>query len=150
MKQRRHEVILELISKNVIDTQEELLKQLKERGYNVTQATVSRDIKQLRLIKALDAKGNYCYVGERTQNFETDGKYYDIFSHSVISVEYALNMVVIKCYVGMAQGACAALDKMNWPMVIGTIAGDDTIFVVASSEEAAKLLTEELLNVMEK
>ncbi len=148
MKQRRHEMILELISKNVIDTQEELLKKLKEHGYNVTQATVSRDIKQLRLVKALDAKGNYCYVGERTQSYEIDGKYYDIFSHSVLSIEYALNLVVIKCYIGMAQGACAALDKMNWPAVLGTLAGDDTIFVVTRSEEAAKRLTGELAQVM--
>ena len=138
MKTKRHAKILELISSHAIDTQEELLKQLKEAGFEVTQATVSRDIKELRLIKALSADGQYCYtVHQQTRNSDISNKFKSLFSEAVTSMDFAMNIVVIKCHVGMANAVCAALDAMHWNGVVGTLAGDDTIMIVTRDEARA-------------
>ncbi len=139
MKSKRHQKILELIAAQEIDTQEGILKGLRESGFDVTQATVSRDIKELKLIKTLSADGKYKYmVTKRSEPHDFLDKYTSILTEAVISAEAALNMVVIKCHVGMAQAACACLDKMEWGGVVGTLAGDDTIFVVMKTEKDAK------------
>ncbi len=138
MKTKRHAKILELISSHAIDTQEELLKQLKEAGFEVTQATVSRDIKELRLIKALSPDGQYCYtVHQQNRNSDISNKFKSLFSEAVTSVDFAINIVVIKCHVGMANAVCAALDAMHWNGVVGTLAGDDTIMIVTRDEARA-------------
>jgi len=144
MKGKRHAKILELISKHEIDTQEELLKRLNENGLRVTQATVSRDIKELRLIKVQAAKG-YKYSTNATQDtVDMSFKFHAVFSESVTSIDYAENIVVIHCYVGMANAACAALDSIQWNGVVGTIAGDDTIFCVTRDKQNAAELAEQL------
>ncbi len=137
MKRNRHEAILSLIAKYDIGTQEELMQRLNEMGYKVTQATVSRDIKQLKLIKTPIANGVYKYSGVSGEKEDTSAKYYSILLHSVTGVNYAGNMAVVKCYVGMAQAACAAIDSLVIDMVVGTIAGDDTIFVLCKDEQSA-------------
>ncbi len=144
MKERRHAKILELIEKYPIDTQEELLRRLREEGYEVTQATVSRDIKELRLIKTLTASGKYRYtVGqEDTRDYTT--KFYSLFSDSALSVDYAQNMVAVKCLTGMANAVCAAMDALSWEEIVGTLSGDDTIFILARDENAAERLSSEL------
>ena len=139
MKKKRHEKILELILKYAVMTQEDLLFLLEEAGFDTTQATVSRDIKELNLIKT--TKG-YVYSEKNSKK-----KFDVIFTSAVISVDYAMNDVVIKCYSGMANAACAALDMMNFPEIIGTLAGDDTIFIVTKTNEAAASLYNKLLEI---
>lgn len=144
MKKRRHEKILELIAKHSIDTQEELIGLLRREGFEVTQATISRDINELGLIKKPDG-GRYRYFAP-AEPLETE-KYESIFRSAVISVDYASNIVVIKCHSGMANAAAAALDATDLPGVVGTLAGDDTIMVVARSEQDAVRLTQQFQKI---
>lgn len=151
MKPKRHAKILELIAEYPINTQEELLGLLKARGFDVTQATVSRDIKELRLIKTLTEDGKYKYtVGVQEDKSNFAGKFHSIFRDSVLHIDYVDNIVVLKCYVGMAQAACAALDAMKWNGLAGTLAGDDTIFVLMRSGAHASEMVTELKKLMAK
>lgn len=143
MKKARHELILELVEKHNISTQDELLEKLLERGVEVTQATVSRDIKELRLVKQPAANGQYKYcVAVGTD--EKYMKYYAIFAESVTTVDYAQNICLIKCHPGTANAACAAIDALNIPEILGTLAGDDTIFILCRSERSAQNTKREL------
>lgn len=143
MKKRRLQAILTLIKEHAVSTQEELLELLQRDGFDVTQATVSRDIKELRLIKTTDASGVYRYK-QLEDGQAAVPKFAGIFADSVISVVSAVNDVVVRCYAGMANAACAAIDSMEFPEVVGTLAGDDTIFIIAKSEQAAKSLVRKL------
>lgn len=148
MKAERHAKILELIQNNNIDTQEELLGLLKENGYDVTQATVSRDIKELRLIKLPTSDGTYRYASDNTQVGDVVLGFFSVFSNSIIKTEAAGNMVVIQSLSGMAQAICAGIDSMRFQEIIGTIAGDDTIFIVARDESCANKLTGEIQKLL--
>ena len=151
MKSKRHSKILELISNHSIDTQEELLRKLNECGFKVTQATVSRDIKELRLIKTQSPDGGYHYTtGNHRNSVDMSFKFHAIFSESVNSVDYAMNTVVVKCYTGMANAACAALDSIHWRGVVGTLAGDDTIFILMRDEAGAQEFVEQLNRLIEQ
>ena len=142
MKLSRHSKILDLISKYNIDTQEELARRLSEDGYNVTQATVSRDIKDLKLVKVLDDSGVYKYAqGGSKESSASDKNLNSILVNSVISVEYALNTVVIKTHSGMAQAVGFIIDSTGFDEVLGCVAGDDTIFCVVRDEKSALQLT---------
>ncbi|MDD6187248.1 MAG: arginine repressor [Oscillospiraceae bacterium] len=146
MKKARHKKILELIAKYNIDRQEVLLEYLKEEGFDVTQATVSRDIKELNLVKIVASNGEYKYA-QNTIVMDTKASFnrFDyIFSESIKSVDYALNTVVIKCHSGMASAACEVFDGLYWDGVVGTLAGENTIFVLVRTEEKAKDLCEKL------
>ena len=149
MKKKRHAAIKEIIAGHGIETQEDLLNHLREAGFDVTQATVSRDIKELRLIKATDDNGLYRYMSPRSDGDTSGVNYNDIFVKAAKTVDYAVNNVVVKCHTGMAQAACAALDCMNWSMIVGTLAGDDTIFIITRSEEQAQVLTKELNQMLQ-
>lgn len=138
MKTTRHNKILELINKYPITTQEELIEYLRSDGYDVTQSTVSRDIKQLRLTKTLLPDGKYRYQASPSSEKGAKNNFKSIFASSVISIDKAINIVVIKTFSGMAQAACAALDMMSFESVVGTLAGDDTIIVVCRDEENAE------------
>ena len=148
MKTTRHNKILELINKFQITTQEELIEHLRAEGYDVTQSTVSRDIKQLRLTNTLMPDGKYRYQASPTSEKGAKNNFHTIFSSSVISIEDAMNIVVIKTFSGMAQAACAALDMMSFDGVIGTLAGEDTIIVVCKTAEHAKDCAAELENYL--
>lgn len=149
MKKERQNKLLELISNKPIETQDELQKELVSSGFDVTQATVSRDIKELRIVKVLDSNGIYRYSTSGKNNTNAkEFQYREIFSHSAISIDYAVNNVVIKCHPGMAQGACASLDMMNCDNVLGTLAGDDTILVIVRTEKDAVELTNMLRNLI--
>lgn len=137
MKKSRHEAILSLIAKDDIGTQEELMVRLNELGYKVTQATVSRDIKALKLIKTPISNGQYKYSYVKGESDDFSGKYFSILSHSVTEVNYAGNIAVVKCFAGMAQAACAAMDNLQIENIVGTLAGDDTIFVLCTTEATA-------------
>lgn len=139
MKTTRHNKILELINKYPITTQEELIEYLRADGYDVTQSTVSRDIKQLRLTKVLLADGKYRYQASPSTEKGAKNNFRSIFSSSVVSAEQAMNIVVLKTFSGMAQAACAALDMMSFDEIVGTLAGEDTIIVVCKDEANASL-----------
>ncbi len=148
MKKNRHTKILELINTYDIDTQEELLRRLREDGFDVTQATVSRDIKELRLVKSLTPGGKYKYSAGKDGNRDHSTKFYSLLADSGISSVSAGNMVVIKCQVGMAQAVCAP-----WMPSIGKessahLAGDDTIFIVAKDSVYAQKLADDFRKMM--
>lgn len=143
-KKKRLAKILELISNYDIENQEELQKMLENEGFAVTQATVSRDIKELDLIKVVSSFGSYKYIERNKGGKEKYNKYISIFKDSVIGIDFAGNMVVIKSHIGMANAACAAVDTMSFNGVLGTIAGDDTIFVVCRTAESAQKLCEDI------
>ena len=144
MKEKRHAKVLELIAEYEIDTQEELLKKLNDKGFKVTQATVSRDIRELRLVKVQSSHGYKYALNNGRDSVDMSFKFHAVFSEAVNSVDYAENMVVIHCYVGMANAACAALDSIEWKGVVGTLAGDDTIFCVMRDRENAADFAEQL------
>ena len=137
MKKKRQAEILNIIRERPIENQDMLIKVLAERGYPVTQATVSRDINELHLEKNINDEGVSCY----TKVYDGD-KFGNIFQQSVINVNYAMNIVCLKCHPGLANAACAAFDGMNPNYVVGTIAGDDTVFILMKTENDAKELCE--------
>lgn len=146
MKLRRHEAIIDLVNNQDINTQEELMENLQKQGFKVTQATVSRDIKELRIFKALGKDGKYRYsTGGRNALDKTSG-FESLFASSVEEVDSAENIVVIKTMTGMAQAVCMSLDNIDFENIVGTIASDDTIFVLCRNLKA----TEEMLNKFRK
>lgn len=145
MKNKRQEKILEIIKNNIVLTQEDIQNALTDMGFSVTQSTVSRDIKELRLIKGHDSEGNYRYISAaKSGHSKSLSHYYEMFKSSTTSVDCAVNDIVIRCHNGMASGACVAVDAIFGDRFLGTIAGDDTIFIVARSSEDAIQLTEEI------
>ena len=113
----------------------------------MTQATVSRDIRELCLVKAAAEEGGYRYIsgrGERTRGARNTSRFETIFRESVLRVDYAGHIVLVKCYSGMANAACEVFDAMEWPTVVGTLSGDDTFFVLARTEHDAKAICAEL------
>lgn len=139
MKKKRQNEILSIIKEQAIENQMMLIEALAERGYNVTQATVSRDINELHIEKGINSEGINCYTQV------TDEKNFDnIFHQSIISVDYAMNIVCLKCRAGLANAACATFDIMKPESVVGTIAGDDTVFILVRSETEAKALCDRL------
>lgn len=153
MKNGRREKILEIIATHPIETQEELISALKNNGYDVTQSTASRDIKQLGLVKILDVNGRYRYAKsiphkEASVHSADHERLLDAFKRSAISVRYAMNNVVIKCYSGMAQGACVAFDTLFSDWVVGSLAGEDTIIVITADEPSAADLTRKLIDII--
>lgn len=142
MKYSRHAKILELIDKYQIETQEELAEKLKEVGVDVTQATVSRDIKELRLIKVMTENEHYKYAPITQTEGTITNRLLTIFTESFVSCDYANNIVVVKTLPGMAQASASAVDSLKWIDIVGTIAGDDTLMIVCRAEKIA----EELVN----
>lgn len=138
MKSVRQAKILELIKEYRIETQEELQAKLKEYGYNVTQATVSRDIRELGIIKSEGDDGVYKYrAGKDRERGEISGKFALILRQAVSSVACANNLIVVKTYTGMGSAAGAAVDAMELSGVIGTLAGDDTLLIIAQDNQSA-------------
>ena len=145
MKTIRQQKILELIKENVFDTQEDLQQKLKECGFNVTQATVSRDIRELGIIKSDGEDGVYKYrAGKDPEQGKINGKLSLILRQAVSKVSCANNLVVLKTYTGMGSAAGAAIDAMELDGVIGTLAGDDTVLVVTKDNDDANFVIEEL------
>ncbi len=148
MKNTRQSALLNLIKNNVIDTQEKLQFELRELGFNVTQATVSRDIKALNIIKGLDAEGNYRYRVHENPRGDNHDRYIEIFKRSTLSIKSAMNDVIVKCYSGTASAACAAIDNLYADMTVGTLAGDDTILIITQDSETASRLVETLNSII--
>lgn len=139
MKNARQGEILNIIRTRDVDTQEQLLAELRQRGFSATQATISRDIKELRLVKALSPTGNYYYTTPMQKEPEAAALNLDyVFLESIRSVDFAGNFVVVKCYAGMANAVCVAVDTGTWDGLVGTIAGDDTIFLLLRTQRQAE------------
>ena len=138
MKNSRHRKILEIISEYGVETQDELIERLRAFGIEVTQATISRDIRDLKLVKiAFGDRYKYAVAVASGDDARISAKYHNIIRETVIKVDYAENIVVIKTYPGMAQAAAEAVDNMNWGETVGSVAGDNTIFILLREREAA-------------
>lgn len=148
MKTVRQVTILDIIEKNDIETQEELADALRMRGIQVTQATVSRDIKELRLLKVLTPSGSYKYAtADKAENGLTE-RFIRMLAESVLSVADSGNMIVVKTLSGSAAVAAEALDSFHWQEVLGTIAGDNTIFMVIRSPEEVRSVVARIQDMM--
>ena len=138
MKQNRQNAILDIISKNTIETQEQLIEKLTEAGYNVTQATVSRDIRELKLTKITDGENGYFYAFHSNPAVNDINRLNHSLTHLIESVNSANNIIVIKTMVGMAQAVATGIDAIKSDDILGCVAGDDTIFVVVKDNKSAE------------
>ena len=149
MKSQRQAKILEIISMKDIETQEQLLEALQENGYFSTQATISRDIKELRIVKELTSFGTYRYTTPAKEGVGTfSTRLNTIFRECILSFDYAKNLIVIKTMPGLASAAGAAIDAMNMSVVVGTLAGDDTVLVVMRDNNAAATFCGEIKSIL--
>ena len=144
MKANRQKKILEIVNRYNVETQDDLIDRLIVEGFNVTQATISRDIRELQLTKVLTGKGNYRYVAPKKEDMITGVKFNAALVESILSVEYAQNIAVIKTFPGLAAAVAGGIDALSIAEVLGCVAGDDTIMVVTRNESAAKLISERL------
>ncbi|MBE6687895.1 MAG: arginine repressor [Ruminococcaceae bacterium] len=148
MKTKRHLKILELVRKYDVETQDALAELLIEEGYEVTQATISRDIKQLRLTKSATQDGKYVYAVSDNDDTETStGKALGILRDTIKKIDVAQNILVVKTYSGMAQAAAAALDSLNYKEIVGSIAGDDTVMLIFRDNHTANDFMEKLMKM---
>ena len=148
MKPGRQSAILEIIAERDIETQHQLLQALAERGVKSTQATLSRDIKDMRLIKELGPNGNYRYVAAKAETEDFQQRLRRIFKESVVSYDVAQNLVVIKTLPGLGQGACSAIDSMEIHGLVGSLAGDDTLFLAMRDNDSAKAFYHEIESII--
>lgn len=148
MKSNRQKKILEIVNRFHVETQDDLIDRLMTEGFMVTQATVSRDIRELQLTKVLTNRGTYRYIAPKREDMAVGIKFNAALVDSIISVEYALNMVVIKTYPGLAQAVAAGVDNLTIAEVLGCVAGDDTIMVCTKNEDSAKSISERIRIMM--
>ena len=148
MKKGRQEKILELITKYEIETHDDMISRLRDDGYNVTQATISRDMRELKLAKVLTARGGYKYVVNQSRNHSNTVKLNNAMVDSIVSVNYSMNNVVIKTYPGMAQAVASSVDSLNMHNVLGCVAGDDTIILVTTDTESSLEISTKLRELM--
>ena len=148
MKVSRHAKIIELISQFDIETQEELAEYLNNAGFKVTQATVSRDIRDLKLTKIATSAGKQKYVLHRQEEQGMSEKYIRVLRDGYVSMDMAQNILVIKTAVGMANAVCAALDAMKWNEIVGSVAGDDTIICVIRSVDEAIAVMDKISKIV--
>ena len=144
MKKIRHRKIIELIEKHDIETQEELAGYLKEAGFSVTQATVSRDIRGLKLSKVPSGNGKQKYVVLKQEDSHLGDKYIRVLKDGFVSMDMAQNILVVKTVSGMAMAVAAAVDAMKFPEIVGCIAGDDTIMVAVRTVEETRTLMDKI------
>ena len=150
MKKQRQGTILEIIRSEDVDTQEELAERLRQRGYRVTQATVSRDIRELKLSKVSAGGGRQKYAVMSQKNQKAEDRYIRALRDGFVSMEPAQNLLVVRTASGMAMAVAAALDSLNLPEVVGCIAGDDTVFAAARSKEEAAALAGKLNGLLDR
>ena len=150
MKSERHAMILNLIETTNVETQEELADMLKQRGICVTQATVSRDIKELRLIKVLAENGGYKYATVDKAEAGMKERFVRIFGDSVVGINTSANLVIVKTLSGSANAAAEAVDSMHWNDIVGTMAGDNSIFIAAMDEKAVPDIVKRLSAMIKK
>lgn len=149
MKRQRHEVVVELINKYDIETQEELAAYLREAGFDVTQATVSRDIRELKLSKIATGNGKQKYIILQNEDSHLGDKYIRVLRDGFVSMNMAQNILVIKTVQGMAMAVAAALDAMKFPEIVGCIAGDDTIMAAIKTVDDTRAVMEKINEILE-
>lgn len=149
MKRQRHEVVVDLINKYDIETQEELAAYLKQEGFEVTQATVSRDIRELKLSKIATGNGKQKYIVLRNDDSHLGDKYIRVLRDGFVSMSMAQNILVIKTVQGMAMAVAAALDAMKFPEIVGCIAGDDTIMAAVKSVDDTYVLMDKINEILD-
>jgi transcriptional regulator of arginine metabolism len=147
MKNERQSIILEIIEKETIETQNQLMYALEKRGIRTTQATLSRDIRDMHLAKEVSPDGGYRYAAASRAKDDHDIRLRKIFKESVISYDIAQNLLVIRTLPGLASAACSAMDAIEVNGLVGTIAGDDTAFIAMKDNQAAQDLFEEIRNL---
>ena len=147
MKNNRQNLILELIQNQEIETQEELAGELSRRGFHVTQATVSRDIRELHLSKVTNGRGGYIYRKPEKRVNAVNDRLIRILRESLIGASHAGHMIVVKTLSGSANVVAEAIDTLQWPEILGTIAGDNTVFIVVTNENVAAEVTERILSI---
>lgn len=135
MRYSRQNKIIELITNNEIDTQEKLVTKLRECGYEVTQATISRDIKELQLVKTLSSSGKYKYSVHKSQDLPVSDRFVKIFRETITSIDSSGNIIVVKTLSGCANAAGEAIDTSNFEHIIGSLAGDNTLLLIADDEK---------------
>lgn len=150
MRYARHQKILELISAQEINTQERLAEKLRQAGFRATQATISRDIRELQLVKRPGTSGRSCYTQNLSMEATVNERFRKILQETVLSIDSAENIIVIKTLSGCANAAAEAIDTSNIPEIVGTIAGDNTVLMVVSSKEAVHALVKKFLNMTAK
>lgn len=148
MRYDRQEKIIELIKSNDIETQEKLASMLRKEGFRVTQATVSRDIRELNLVKVIGKSGRSCYAEAPGSGHQVNERFKKILRETIQSINSAENLIVIKTLNGCANAAAEAIDTNQFPEIIGTLAGDNTILLIISSKEAVPGLTEEFSAIL--
>lgn len=149
MKSKRQERILSLIEQYEIETQDDMMSRLREEGFAVTQATVSRDLRELKLTKTLTHHGTYRYTRPAHPHMANQAKLSRTMTDSIVRVDHAMNIVVLKTYPGMAQAVAAGVDALNLSGTLGCVAGDDTIIIVTRDEETANRIDEKLTDMTE-
>ena len=149
MKRLRQEKMLELISKYEIDTQDELIDRLRESGFEVTQATVSRDIRELKISKMTTGRGTYRYVLPKQTATTSNMKFNSALIDALIHVDYACNIVVLKTHAGLANALAVGLDSMHLENILGCVAGDDTILLVSRSEDSARKIADHFRDMIQ-
>lgn len=147
MKIKRQEAILDLVKNQEIETQEELAEKLNKAGFAVTQATISRDIRELKLTK-IQHGAKQIYASLTENKYSNSNKYIDILKHSFVSMDMAQNILVIKTAVGTAMALATALDSLHWDEIVGTIAGDDTVMCAIRTVEDTKKLMKRLEEIL--
>lgn len=150
MKSARQIAILEIIAERAIETQEELADTLRNRGFQVTQATVSRDIKELRLVKVLSANGAYRYATSDKSENSLNERLIRMFSETVVSITSAYNQIIIKTLSASASIAAETIDSLQWPEILGTIAGENTILMIVRSIEEVQTVIDRLNALMHR
>lgn len=148
MKVKRHNKILEIIENYNIETQEELIEKLKLAGFEVTQATVSRDIRELKLLKQMSDMGTYKYVVPKNNATENQHVYSRALASSVKSVDYSMNAIVIKTYAGMANAVAAGVDTLHEADILGCVAGDDCIIIICRDPDAAAVIAHRITKLI--
>lgn len=150
MKSQRQAKILEIIAQRNVETQEQLLAELQNEGFRGTQATISRDIKELRIVKELTSLGTYRYTAADAEEMESSfsARLNTIFRECVVKLDYAQNIIVVRTLPGLAAAAASAIDAMNFHAVVGTLAGDDTVMIVMRDNNAAALFSGEIKHLV--
>ena len=149
MKSQRQAKIMEIISTKDVETQEQLLKELQQAGYSSTQATISRDIKELRIVKELTSFGTYRYTTSAKEVSGTfSARLNTIFRECITGYDYAQNIIVIRTMPGLASAAASAIDAMNMSFIVGSLAGDDTVMIVVRDNNAAAAFCGEIKNLL--
>ena len=148
MKSVRQEKILEIINKYEVETQDDLISHLTAEGFSVTQATVSRDIRQMKLTKVLTGRGTYRYIQSSRAAGDDGARFNNALADSILKVDFAGNVIVLKTYPGLASAVAAGIDSIHMIEILGSVAGDDTIIIVARDERKAGEISEKLKSMM--